>query len=145
MLIKGDPAKVFAQKTDGTRLIHLAIALNYLETLHRALERVMPDEYRASIGKYAGIGDQQTIFILLCGAIAECLHTLQSCKGTVIALAKASGEDLTEPLKVLDDALNPEGDFRKRVKAIRDNVAFHWKDTQLNAAIAAFGGKDQML
>lgn len=144
--LHGDPARVFGNKQPAAQLARLMIAVNALETMHRAFDWASHSTHQHCFGKSVSTGDATVIFGLLCGAIAESLTAYHCCKGQVAKLALAFDASLRKQVEFLENFPPKKASFPQAVvKRIRDSAGFHWDESAVLAVLQSFGGKVQEL
>lgn len=133
-VIRGSPNAVFSHPQHGPRLLRLMIAMNGLDTLHRALLHTMVPEFEEKFSRTAAVGDRVMLLGLLYGALTESLQAYEADRGTIEALARRADPANTEmeaSITTLQSASRKDKSdpttFRNRIaERVRVEVGFHW-------------------
>jgi len=134
-VIKADVGKTFpADDQKSPDIARLMIAANAIRSLQRVFLRVNSDHYDQEVGLQVAAGDRLVIYLLTIGILKEAMDAFRTLDSQGWFANKIGGDILKRIGKACDK--NDDSSMYTRVtKPLRDEVAFHWKRHEIQAAL----------
>ncbi|MFQ5658021.1 MAG: hypothetical protein ACE5G5_10800 [Candidatus Methylomirabilales bacterium] len=137
-VIKADVGEAFPDNDQKSPdVVRLMIASNVIRSLQRAFLRVNSDDYDQEVGPQIAAGDRLVIYLLTIGVLKEAMdafRTLDS-QGWFRNRINMVNKTTYERVAKACDKNNKSSLYARVAKPLRDEVAFHWKRNEIEAAL----------
>ncbi len=137
-VISTDVGKAFpADDQKSPDIFRLMIGANVIRSLQRAFLSINRDDYDQEVGPQIAAGDRLVIYLLTIGILKEAMDAFRSLdsQGWFRNRINMVNKNTYERVAKACDKNDKLSLYARVAKPLRDEVAFHWKRNEIEAAL----------
>lgn len=137
-VIKAEVGTAFPDNDQSSPdIARLMIGANVIRSLQRAFLRISSDDYDQEVGPRVATGDRLVVYLLTIGVLKEAMDAFRSLdsQGWFRKRINKVNKGTYERVATACNRKDSSSLYTRVAKPLRDEVAFHWKRNEIEAAL----------